>query len=112
MSDVAAVGAPQAQATAPRRKGLTDRARAERRLGMRRALVMHRALVGRGLVRTAALIPYGIVTVVAAFAWRFAWSSAEGGFVPKALGWTFDPTAPTEKFWNYVIVIATEVWKT
>src|SRR3954470_14769285 len=81
-------------------------------LGMLLALVMHRAIFGRGLVRTAALVPYGIVTVVAAFAWRFAWSSAEGGFVPKALGWTFDPTAPTEKFWNYVIVIATEVWKT
>ena len=81
-------------------------------LGMLLALVMHRALVGRGLVRTAALVPYGIVTVVAAFAWRFAWSSAEGGFVPKAFGWTFDPTAPTEKFWNFFIVIATEVWKT
>ena len=81
-------------------------------LGMLLALVMHRALVGRGIVRTAALVPYGIVTVVAAFAWRFAWSSAEGGFVPKAFGWTFDPTAPTEKFWNFFIVIATEVWKT
>src|SRR3954462_2855256 len=81
-------------------------------LGMLLALVMHRAIFGRGLVRTSALVPYGIVTVVAAFAWRFAWSSAEGGFVPKALGWTFDPTAPTEKFWNYFIVIATEVWKT
>jgi len=81
-------------------------------LGMLLALVMHRALAGRGLVRTAALVPYGIVTVVAAFAWRFAWSSAEGGFVPKAFGWTFDPTAPTEKFWNFFIVIATEVWKT
>src|SRR3954452_2953894 len=79
-------------------------------LGMLLALVMHRAIFGRGLVRTSALVPYGIVTVVAAFAWRFAWSSAEGGFVPRALGWTFDPTAPTEKFWNYVIVILTEVW--
>jgi len=81
-------------------------------LGMLLALVMHRALVGRGLVRTSALIPYGIVTVVAAFAWRFAWSSAEGGFVPKVLGWDFDPTAVTEGFWNYVVVILTEVWKT
>jgi multiple sugar transport system permease protein len=81
-------------------------------LGMLLALVMHRTLVGRGLVRTASLVPYGIITVVAAFAWRFAWSSAEGGFVPKAFGWTFDPTATTEPFWNFVIVVLTEVWKT
>jgi multiple sugar transport system permease protein len=81
-------------------------------LGMLLALVMHRAIFGRNLVRTAALVPYGIITVVAAFAWRFAWSSAEGGFVPKLFGWTFDPTATTERFWNYVVVILTEVWKT
>jgi multiple sugar transport system permease protein len=81
-------------------------------LGMLLALVMHRTIVGRGLVRTSALVPYGIITVVAAFAWRFAWSTAEGGFVPKLLGWSFDPTATTEPFWNYVVVILTEVWKT
>jgi multiple sugar transport system permease protein len=81
-------------------------------LGMLLALVMHRALIGRGLVRTSSLVPYGIVTVVAAFAWRFAWSGAEGGFVPKILNWTFDPLDLTHPFWNYVVVIATEVWKT
>ena len=37
-------------------------------LGMLIALVMHRAIFGRGPVRAAILIPYGIVTVVAAFA--------------------------------------------
>ena len=81
-------------------------------LGMLLAIVMHRTFIGRGLVRTAALVPYAIITVVAAFAWRFAWSAAEGGFVPKLFGWAFDPTATTEPFWNYVIVILTEVWKT
>ena len=81
-------------------------------LGMLLALAMHRTLFGRGLVRTSALVPYGIITVVAAFAWRFAWSSAEGGFVPKLFGWNFDPTATTEPFWNYVVVVLTEVWKT
>ncbi|HMI70910.1 MAG TPA: sugar ABC transporter permease [Solirubrobacteraceae bacterium] len=81
-------------------------------LGMLLALVMHRAIFGRGLIRTSALVPYGIVTVVAAFAWRFAWSSAEGGFVPKILGMSYDPVATTEPFWNFVVVIATEVWKT
>ena len=81
-------------------------------LGMLLALVMHRTIIGRNLVRTSALVPYGIITVVAAFAWRFAWSTAEGGFVPKIFGWSFDPTATTEPFWNYVVVILTEVWKT
>jgi multiple sugar transport system permease protein len=81
-------------------------------LGMGLAIVMHRALFGRGLIRTSALIPYGIVTVVAAFAWRFAWAKAVGGFVPKALGMSFDPLDPTHPFWNYVVVILTEVWKT
>ncbi len=47
-------------------------------LGMGLALLMHRTLVGRGLVRTSALIPYGIVTVVAAFWWRYAWTPHTG----------------------------------
>ena len=32
--------------------------------------------------------------------------------MPKLFGWTFDPTATTEPFWNYVVVVFTEVWKT
>src|SRR5688572_23512627 len=34
-------------------------------LGMALALVMHRTIFGKGVVRTAVLIPYGIVTVAA-----------------------------------------------
>jgi multiple sugar transport system permease protein len=79
-------------------------------LGMLLALAMHRAIFGRGLIRTSALIPYGIVTVVAAFAWRLAWSGAEGGFVPKVLGLSYDPLAKT---WTvYLVAILAEVWKT
>ena len=47
-------------------------------IGMALALVMHRAIFGRGLVRTTVLIPYGIITVVAAFAWFFAFDPATG----------------------------------
>jgi multiple sugar transport system permease protein len=79
-------------------------------LGMLLALVMHRAIFGRGLIRTSALIPYGIVTVVAAFAWRLAWSGAEGGFVPAALGLTTDPLSVT--WTTYLVAILAEVWKT
>ena len=43
-------------------------------LGMAIALTMNRAIFGRGAVRTSVLIPYGIVTVVAAFAWQFAFA--------------------------------------
>jgi multiple sugar transport system permease protein len=79
-------------------------------LGMLLALVMHRAIVGRGLVRTASLIPYGIVTVVAAFAWRLAFSNADGGFVPALFNWETDPL--TETWSTIAIAIAAEVWKT
>lgn len=78
-------------------------------LGMALALVMHRAIFARGAVRATALIPYGIVTVVAAFAWRFAFAK-DSGFIPGLLGIDYDPLART--FSSYLIIILTEVWKT
>ena len=78
-------------------------------LGMLLALVMHRAIFGRGTVRTSILIPYGIVTVVAAFSWRYAWS-LDSGWIPGLLGIKTDPL--TQTGWSYVAVILTEVWKT
>jgi multiple sugar transport system permease protein len=80
-------------------------------LGMGLALIMHRAIFGRGIVRTAALIPYGIITVVAAFAWFFAFDPASG-FVNKL------PLVPDDKAWfgergsSFIVIIAAEVWKT
>jgi multiple sugar transport system permease protein len=47
-------------------------------IGMAIALVMHRAIFGRGTVRTSVLIPYGIVTVVAEFDWQFAFQPGTG----------------------------------
>ncbi|MDQ5807991.1 MAG: sugar ABC transporter permease [Actinomycetota bacterium] len=80
-------------------------------LGMIVALVMHRAIFGRGAVRTAVLIPYGIVTVVAAFAWFYAFSP-DWGFVNN----TF--LSPDDKAWfgekgsSLTVIILAEVWKT
>jgi multiple sugar transport system permease protein len=75
-------------------------------LGMCLALVMHRTLVGRGLVRTSALVPYAIVTVVAAFSWRFAWTQDLGWLAPTG-------SAPLTEFWPSIwIIILAEVWKT
>src|ERR1700712_2113917 len=79
-------------------------------LGMLLALAMHRAIFGRGLIRTSALVPYGIVTVVAAFPLRLALSNADGGSVPALLHLQGDPLIVT---WStYLTAILAEVWKT
>jgi multiple sugar transport system permease protein len=72
---------------------------------------MYRAIFGRGLVRTAVLIPYGIVTVVAAFAWFFAFDPASG-FV-NGLPFVDDDKAWFGDRWSAMsVIIAAEVWKT
>ena len=80
-------------------------------LGMIIALVMHRAIFGRGLVRTSVLIPYGIVTVVAAFAWFFAFDPASG-FVNNLPFVSDDQNWFGERGSSLVVIIAAEVWKT
>jgi multiple sugar transport system permease protein len=80
-------------------------------LGMAIALVMHRAIFGRGAVRASVLIPYGIVTVVAAFAWRYAFDPTSG-FV-QSLPLISDTWAPfNERGSSLLVIILTEVWKT
>ena len=80
-------------------------------LGMAIALVMHRAIFGRGPVRAAILIPYGIVTVVAAFAWRYAFDPTNG-FVQNLplISDTADPLG--DRGGSFVVIVLTEVWKT
>jgi multiple sugar transport system permease protein len=78
-------------------------------LGMLLALAMHRALVARGLLRSVALVPYAIVAVVAAYSWNYAWSLANGGWIPHLLGLSGDPLSHT--FGSYVAIIITEIWK-
>ena len=80
-------------------------------LGMLIALVMHRAIFGRGPVRATVLIPYGIITVVAAFAWRYAFDPATG-FV-QGLPLISDDANPLgERSGSFVVIVMTEVWKT
>ncbi|MEV4343207.1 sugar ABC transporter permease [Actinoplanes sp. NPDC049596] len=78
-------------------------------LGMGLALIMHRTLVGRGLVRTSALIPYGIVTVVAAFSWRYAWTPGTG-YLANLVSPEGAPL--TERASALAIIILAEIWKT
>ncbi|MBM0238998.1 sugar ABC transporter permease [Micromonospora sp. ATA32] len=77
-------------------------------LGMGLALIMHRTLVGRGIVRTAALIPYGIVTVVAAFSWRYAWTPGTG-YLANLMS---DGAPLTERASSLAIIMLAEIWKT
>ena len=77
-------------------------------LGMLLALAMHRTLFGRGTVRTAALIPYGIVTVAAAYGWYYAWTPGQG-----YLSAAFNNAAPlTAQFQAIGVIILAEIWKT
>jgi multiple sugar transport system permease protein len=77
-------------------------------LGMLLAMVMHRTLFGRGTVRTAALIPYGIVTVAAAYGWQYAWTPSQG-----YLSAAFNNSAPLTYEWKAIaVIILAEIWKT
>lgn len=78
-------------------------------LGMALALVMHRTIFGKGLVRTAILIPYGIVTVAASYSWYYAWTPGTG-YLADLLP---DGTAPlTQQIPSLAVVVVAEVWKT
>jgi len=78
-------------------------------LGLALALVMHRTIFGKGLVRTVVLIPYGIVTVAAAYSWYYAWTPGTG-YLANLLP---DGAAPlTEQWPSLAVVILAEVWKT
>jgi multiple sugar transport system permease protein len=79
-------------------------------LGLGLALLMHRAIFGRRTVRASILIPYGIVTVVAALAWRFAFDSTTG-FVNGLVN-TADKDWFGERVSSMFVIILTEVWKT
>jgi multiple sugar transport system permease protein len=77
-------------------------------LGMLLALLMHRTLFGRNTVRTSALIPYGIVTVAAAYGWQYAWTPDQG-----YLSAAFNNSAPlTHEVSALAVIILAEIWKT
>jgi multiple sugar transport system permease protein len=80
-------------------------------IGMAIALIMHRAIFGRGLVRTSVLIPYGIVTVVAAFSWQFAFAP-DTGFVNHLPLIADDKNWFGDRFSAFAVIIMAEVWKT
>ena len=78
-------------------------------LGMLLALVMHRVLFFRRTVRASVLVPYAIITVVAALAWKFAFDPVTG-FVNPWLG--VERAWLAERWSAFLVIILTEVWKT
>ena len=78
-------------------------------LGMLIAQAMYRAIFARTAVRASVLVPYGAVTVVAAFAWRLAFDPATG-FATELFN--LDPPPLTTHWGSMVVIITAEVWKT
>jgi multiple sugar transport system permease protein len=87
-------------------------------VGFMFAMVMHRIIFARGVMRTSILIPYGIITVVSAFAWQFTFSISNGWvngwfkWLPGISGGA-NPTNWYGDHWHAMFAImASEIWKT
>jgi multiple sugar transport system permease protein len=79
-------------------------------IGMAFALIMHRAFFMRKTLRTAILLPYGIITVVSAYAWAYAFR-LDSGFVNSWLHLgTFDWFG--SRWSSLVVICLSEIWKT
>ncbi|EON25084.1 MULTISPECIES: carbohydrate ABC transporter permease [Nocardioides] len=81
-------------------------------IGFAFAMVMHKVIFARGVIRTSILIPYGIITVVSAFAWQFAFS-LNNGFVNSWLPFVEDNFNWFGGHWSAMFAImVSEIWKT
>ena len=79
------------------------------------AMVMHRVIFARGVIRTSILIPYGIITVVSAFAWQFTFS-LNNGWVNSWFAWLPGIADNTNWFGSHwpamFAIMVSEIWKT
>jgi len=85
-------------------------------LGFGLAMVMAKALKSiRPLLRAAILIPYAVITVVSALAWKFAFD-IQSGFVNSWFSWLPGISAETDWFGgrgsSLFVVCVAEIWKT
>lgn len=84
-------------------------------LGMMLALIMNKALMGRGLIRTISLIPWAIPTSVAALMWSYLYDGSSGivAHTFASIGLISEPTQLllSAKGALGAIIIA-DVWKT
>ncbi len=72
-------------------------------LGLGIALILRRGLAGRRALNAALLLPYGIITVVAAFAWQY--------LATPSLSFLTDRAWLGERWSSFAVIIATEAWK-
>lgn len=79
-------------------------------LGFAFAFVMYRIIRGRSLVRTGILIPYGIITVVSAYIWRYAFQ-LDSGFINQWFG-LGDFNWFGERWSSLFVIVLSEIWKT
>lgn len=81
-------------------------------IGFAFAMVMHKVIFARGVIRTSILIPYGVITVVSGFAWQFAFSNTNGfvndwlPFIGTDFNWFADRNS------SLIAIMASEIWKT
>lgn len=77
-------------------------------LGVAMALVMHRAVRGRALVRAGVLVPWAIPTVVSALLWQWIFQAdgAANALLGREVLWTTDGVQAT------LAVIVADTWKT
>lgn len=81
-------------------------------VGFAFAMVMHRVIFARGIIRTSILIPYGIITVVSGFAWQFAFSNSNG-FVNAWLPFVDDGFNWFGQYGSAIsAIMVSEIWKT
>ena len=79
-------------------------------LGFGFAWVMFRIVRGRSFIRTGILVPYGIITVVSAFVWRYAFQ-LDSGFVNQWFG-LGDFNWFGERWSSLFVITLSEIWKT
>ncbi len=81
-------------------------------IGFAFAYVMWKIIFARGVIRTSILIPYGIITVVSAFAWQFAFS-LNNGFVNGWLPFVDSDFNWFGGHWSAMsAIMVSEIWKT
>ena len=78
-------------------------------LGMAFAMLLHWTPLWRALVRTSILLPYGIVTVAAAFSWLYAWTPGNGYLANLLPAGSAPLTSQTQAIG---LIILAEIWKT
>jgi multiple sugar transport system permease protein len=74
------------------------------------AWVMYRILRGRSIVRTAILVPYGIITVVSAYVWRYAFQ-LDSGFINQWFG-LGEYNWFGQRWSSLFVITMSEIWKT